>query len=127
VFVALGMLCLFAAAANQPSGGKIGLFWPVAFHIVNSIGFAHVMPVALALFVRLAPRQIASTVVGIYSMAFFVGTALTGWISSRFDTMPPTQFWLLHAGLAALAWLAFWGLKLGLAKRAAALRAVPAL
>ena len=127
VFVALGMLCLFAAAATQPPGGKIGLFWPVAFHIVNSIGFAHVMPVALALFVRLAPRQIASTVVGIYSMAFFFGTALTGWISSRFDTMSPTQFWLLHVGLAAVAGLAFWGLKLGLAKRAAALRTVPAL
>ncbi|MBC7521015.1 MAG: peptide MFS transporter, partial [Sandarakinorhabdus sp.] len=118
-FVVLGMLCLFAAAATQPVGGKIGLFWPVAFHVINSIGFAHVMPVALALFVKLAPRQIASTVVGLYSLAFFIATALTGWIGSRFDTMAPTQFWLLHAGLAGVAGLAFWGLKLALGRRAA--------
>lgn len=115
-FVALGMLCLYLAAATQSPGGKIGLFWPVAFHVINSIGFAHVMPVALALFVRLAPRQIASTVVGIYSMAFFAATALTGWISSRFDTMAPTRFWLLHAALAGLAGLAFWGLKVALSR-----------
>lgn len=116
-FVALGMLCLYAAAASQPPGGKIGLFWPVAFHIINSIGFAHVMPVALALFVRLAPRQIASTVVGIYSLAFFVGTGLTGWISSRFDTMPATTFWLLHAGLAGFSGLMFWVLKRALQRQ----------
>ena len=37
---------------------KIGLFWPVMFHLLNSIGFSHILPVSLALFTRLAPRQL---------------------------------------------------------------------
>lgn len=52
-----------------------------------------------------------------------LGTALTGWISSRFDTMAPTRFWLLHAGLAGLSGLAFWGLKRALGRRTAAVAA----
>ncbi|MBN8832581.1 MAG: peptide MFS transporter, partial [Sphingomonadales bacterium] len=56
VFSIGGMLCLFMAASTDGADGKIGLFWPVMFHILNSIGFAHLLPVSLALFARLAPR-----------------------------------------------------------------------
>ncbi len=102
-----GMLCLYAAAATQGPGQKIGLFWPVCFHVVNSIAFAHILPVSLALFARIAPRQIAATVVGMYSMSFFLANALVGWIGGKFQTMPTTTFWLLHAALAAGAGLVF--------------------
>jgi proton-dependent oligopeptide transporter, POT family len=63
-FTIAGGLCLVIAAATQ-GGGKIGLFWPVMFHLLNSIGFSHILPVSLALFTRLAPRQINATVIGI--------------------------------------------------------------
>src|SRR5205085_10297002 len=43
---------------TQPAGGKIGLFWPVMFHLLNSIGFAHVLPISLALFSKIAPKAI---------------------------------------------------------------------
>ena len=49
-FSVCGALCLFTAAATQGAGQKIGLFWPVAFHFLNSIAFAHMLPVSLALF-----------------------------------------------------------------------------
>ncbi|MFD1959778.1 hypothetical protein ACFSHP_13370 [Novosphingobium panipatense] len=52
-FIIAGGGCLYMAAATQGTG-KIGLFWPVLFHLVNSIGFAHLLPVSLALFTRLA-------------------------------------------------------------------------
>jgi len=112
-----GMLCLFMAAATQPHGGKIGLVWPVAFHFLNSIGFAHTLPVSLALFARLAPKQLQSTVVGMYSMSFFVANALVGWIGGWIETMPATSFWLMHAGFALGAGAAFLVLKLGLRER----------
>ncbi|MDB5699865.1 MAG: transporter [Sphingomonadales bacterium] len=117
VFSVGGMACLFMAAATQAPGQKIGMFWPVAFHIVNSIGFAHILPVALALFVRLAPRQLSATVVGMYSMSFFVANALVGWIGGFFETMAVTQFWLLHAVLAGGAGLVFVALKVALKDR----------
>ena len=112
-----GMLCLFAAAATQGEGEKIGLFWPVLFHIVNSIGFAHMLPVSLALFAKVAPRARNATVIGLYYLAFFAANSLVGWIGGFYESMPTTSFWLLHAGLAAGSGVAFILFKLLLGKR----------
>lgn len=114
-----GMLCLFMAAATQPEGGKIGLFWPVAFHVVNSIGFAHLLPVSLALFARLAPASINATVIGLYYLAFFAGNSMVGWIGGWLEKMPVTQFWLIHAACAGTAGLVFIVLKVVLRKQLA--------
>jgi proton-dependent oligopeptide transporter, POT family len=112
-----GMLCLFTAAATTAPGEKIGLFWPLLFHIVNSIGFAHILPVSLALFARLAPRAINATVIGLYYLAFFAGNSLVGWVGGLYESWPTTSFWLLHAGFAAGSGAAFVLFKLFLARR----------
>lgn len=102
-----GMLCLFMAASTQVEGEKIGLFWPVTFHIVNSIGFAHMLPISLALFAKLAPQAVNATVIGLYYMAFFIGNSIVGWIGGWYETMPTTSFWLLHAGFAVVSGVCF--------------------
>lgn len=114
-----GMLCLYMAVITKAEGEKIGLFWPVAFHFVNSIGFAMVLPVVLALFVRLAPKRFASTATGLYSMIFFFANALVGYIGGFFDKMPTDQFWLMHAGFAGFAAVVFMMLKVILRKKLA--------
>ena len=106
-FSILGMLCLFMAAATQAPGEKIGLFWPVTFHVINSIGFAHMLPISLALFAKLAPKAINATVIGLYYLAFFVGNSLVGWVGGWLELMPVTSFWLVHAGFAASAGVVF--------------------
>ncbi|HJQ18304.1 MAG TPA: peptide MFS transporter [Allosphingosinicella sp.] len=100
VFTAAGGLCLFAAAYFQPSGGTIGLFWPVAFHVLNSIGFAHILPVSLALFAKVAPKAINATVIGLYYLAFFLGNYTVGWIGGLYSSLPTTTFWLIHVASA---------------------------
>jgi len=117
VFSIGGMLCLFMAASTDAGDGKIGLFWPVMFHIVNSIAFAHLLPVSLALFARLAPPQINATVIGLYYLAFFGGNALVGKVGGYFETMPTPAFWLMHAGFAATAGGVFLLFKLFLSAR----------
>ena len=117
------MLCLFMAAATQPEGGKIGLFWPVVFHVVNSIGFAHLLPVSLALFAKVAPRAVNATVIGLYYLAFFAGNSIVGWVGGWYTTMPTTTFWLMHAGFAAASGAAFLLFKLVLGKRMAGSKA----
>ncbi len=102
-----GMLCLVAAAATQQAGHKIGLFWPVTFHFVNSIAFAHMLPVSLALFARYAPKAINATVIGLYYLAFFSANSMVGYVGGFFEKMVTTQFWLLHAGFAATAGICF--------------------
>ncbi len=106
-FSIAGMLCLVMAAATTGPGEKIGLFWPVMFHLLNSIGFAHMLPVSLALFAKVAPRSINATVIGLYYLAFFLGNSLVGYVGGWFEQMPTTSFWLLHAAFAAIAGAAF--------------------
>ncbi len=106
-FSIAGGLCLVAAAATQPEGGKIGLFWPVMFHVLNSIAFAHILPISLALFAKVAPKAINATVIGLYYLAFFVANSLVGWIGGFYESMATTQFWMLHVATAGGAGLVF--------------------
>ncbi len=106
-FSIAGAMCLVTAAATQGTGQKIGLFWPVAFHFLNSIAFAHLLPVSLALFARLAPKAINATIIGLYYLAFFAANTMVGWIGGYLEKWPTTNFWLLHAGCAAGSGLCF--------------------
>ena len=105
-FVIAGGLCLYVAALTQGSG-KIGLFWPVMFHLLNSIGFSHIMPVSLALFTKVAPRAITATVVGIYYLAFFTANKTVGIIGGWYSTMDTPTFWLVHVGTATAGLVGF--------------------
>ncbi|HEX8256274.1 MAG TPA: peptide MFS transporter [Allosphingosinicella sp.] len=117
VFSIGGMLCLFMAASTTAEGEKIGLFWPVMFHLLNSIGFAHMLPVSLALFAKVAPKAVNATVIGIYYLTFVAANGLVGYVGGWLETMPATTFWLMHAGFAAAAGAVFILFKLFLSKR----------
>ncbi|WP_323982158.1 POT-type proton-dependent oligopeptide transporter [Novosphingobium aureum] len=116
VFSIMGGMCLVIAAATVPEGGKIGLFWPVMFHLFNSIGFAHLMPVSLALFTKIAPRALNATVVGIYYLAFFGANKTVGVVGGWYSSMDTVQFWLLHVAAAVFGLIAFAMLKMVLGK-----------
>jgi POT family proton-dependent oligopeptide transporter len=126
VFTIAGGLCLFMAALTQPEGGKIPLFWPVMFHLLNSIGFAHILPVSLALFSKIAPRQINATVIGLYYLAFFAANAIVGYIGGLYSSLPTTTFWLIHVASAAFGMVAFIVFKLVIGKRMSGAEPAPA-
>jgi POT family proton-dependent oligopeptide transporter len=115
-FTIAGGLCLFMAALTQPPGGKIPVFWPLMFHLLNSIGFAHILPISLALFSKIAPKQINATVIGLYYLAFFIANAVVGWVGGLYSTLPTTTFWLIHVASAAFGLVAFVVFKLVLGK-----------
>ena len=77
-FTIAGGLCLTRGRRTQGDGEKIGLFWPFMFHLLNSIGFAHILPVSLALFSKVAPKAINATVIGLYYLAFFAANTMVG-------------------------------------------------
>jgi POT family proton-dependent oligopeptide transporter len=107
VFTIAGGLCLFMAALTQPAGGKISMFWPMMFEVTNSIGFAHILPISLALFSKISPKQITATVIGLYYLAFFLANALVGWVGGFYSSLPTTTFWLIHVASAVVALVAF--------------------
>ncbi len=116
LFVIAGGLCLYMAALTQ-GDGKIGLGWPLMFHLFNSIGFSHIMPVSLALFTKVAPRAIVATVVGIYYLAFFTANKTVGIIGGWYSTMDTPSFWLVHVGTAVAGLVGFALFKLVIGKR----------
>ena len=95
------------AAIAASSGGKISIGWLITFHVLNSIGFANVFPVSLALYARAAPAALSATIIGIFYLHLFAANNLVGWIGGLLEKMPATQFWLLHAALCGIAGIIF--------------------
>ena len=118
-FTIAGGLCLFMAALTQPDGGKIGLFWPFMFHLLNSIGFAHILPVSLALFSKIAPKRINATVIGLYYLAFFAANKIVGQVGQLYSSWDTPTFWLLHVATAVVGLFAFVLFKLFMSRRMA--------
>jgi POT family proton-dependent oligopeptide transporter len=88
-----GMLSLvIGATIAARTGGKVSIGWLIAFHVLNSAGFANVFPVSLALYARVAPAALSATIIGIYYLAFFAGNNLVGWIGGFLEKMPAPNF-----------------------------------
>jgi proton-dependent oligopeptide transporter, POT family len=102
-FVSLAM----GAAMAAKFGTKVSIGWLISFHVLNSIGFANIFPVSLALYARAAPAALSGTIIGIYYLAFFAANNLVGTIGGLLEKMPATHFWLLHSALCGTAGVIF--------------------
>ncbi len=102
---ALGLLCLAMAAIAHAPSQKAGIGWVLGFEVLNSIGFANVFPVGLAMYVRVAPQSVAGTIMGVYYLHLFMCNNLVGWLGGLLERLSGVQFWLLHAGLVGGAGL----------------------
>ena len=116
MFTIAGGLCLYMAAITQ-GGGKIGLFWPFMFHLLNSIGFAHILPVSLALFSKIAPKQLNATVIGLYYLAFFGANKIVGQVGQLYSSIDTPTFWLIHVASAVVGLVAFILFKVFMSRR----------
>jgi POT family proton-dependent oligopeptide transporter len=105
------LLSLAIAAAITARGHKASIGWVLAFEVLNSIGYANVFPVGLALYARASPKAIAGTMIGVYFLHLFACNNFVGWLGGLLERMPGTKFWLLHAALvggAAALMLVAW-------------------
>ncbi|HET7316191.1 MAG TPA: peptide MFS transporter [Sphingomicrobium sp.] len=117
IFTIAGGLALFMAALTTPATEKVGLGWILVFEFMNSIGFAHILPISLALFSKISPKQITSTVIGLYYLGFFLANAVVGWVGGLYSSLPTTTFWLIHVASAVFGLVAFVVFKLVLGHR----------
>ncbi len=97
------------AAIAAKFGTKVSIGWLITFHVLNSIGFANIFPVSLALYARVAPAALSATIIGIYYLAFFAANNVVGTIGGLLEKMPATHFWLLHSALCGTAGIIFLG------------------
>lgn len=100
---ALAPLLLAAASAFTPPDQRIPLTWVLAFIVVNEIGAAQVLPVAMAMFSRVAPARFAGLMLGTFYLSLFLCNLAVGWLGGLLEVMTASAFWLLHAAIVAVA------------------------
>jgi POT family proton-dependent oligopeptide transporter len=101
---ALAPLSLSLGAMHEvETGEKVGLGWALGFHILNDIGFANIYPVGLALFSRVAPKAVNSTMMAAFLLSLFLAGMIVTKLATLLDKMPGAMFWGLHAAIIAAA------------------------
>jgi POT family proton-dependent oligopeptide transporter len=104
IFCALAPLMLVAASLSITPGHKASLWWGVGFELLNSIGFANLLPVGLALYARVAPQQVNGTMVGVFMGSLFLADLVASAVIGPFlQTLGATNFWALHAVIVGVA------------------------
>lgn len=93
------VLCLAGAAAFSSPTHQASIGWVLGFEVLNSIGFANVFPVGLALYARATPKAVAGTIMGVYYLHLFAANNLVGWLGGLLEKMSGVNFWLLHVAL----------------------------
>ncbi|MFL6627849.1 MAG: peptide MFS transporter [Vitreoscilla sp.] len=86
-----------AGAIVDTTHGRVGPVWTLAFTLLNDIGFSNVYAISLALYSRVAPRQITGLVVGIYFLHLWGAFSVAGWLAGFMDAWSNRDFWALHA------------------------------
>ena len=111
VKMGLGYLMSIAGLASlvigsyiaERSGTKVSFGFLLAFHLLNSVGFANAFPAALALYARLSPPGVAGTMMGVFYLHFFAASNLAGILGNSVETMPGSLFWTIHAAMVGFA------------------------
>jgi proton-dependent oligopeptide transporter, POT family len=98
-------LMAVAGAIVDTTHTKVGPSWTLAYTVVNDIGFANILPVGLALYSRVSPKQIVGLVIGIYYLHLSIGNYFVGWLAGFMETMSSRDFWAMHAVMVAAAGL----------------------
>ncbi|HZZ68130.1 MAG TPA: peptide MFS transporter [Phenylobacterium sp.] len=109
---AVSTLWLAAAGLVTGAHGRTPLLWAVAFHLASNLGWLYFVPTVTALFSRAAPRAVNATLIGVSSLAVFLGSTISGRMGSLYETLPPSIFWMLHAGLVTLGGVIMLGIGL---------------
>jgi len=85
------------------TGHPVSLAWAVAFHVVNDLGFANMLPVGLALYSRAAPKGYEGVMIAVYYLQLFLGSLLAGYLGGLIGTMSDIRFWMLHVGVMLIS------------------------
>jgi POT family proton-dependent oligopeptide transporter len=94
---------IMAAAGWQAGGGKASWLWLLGYFVVITVGELYLSPVGLSLVTKIAPARIVSMMMGVWLATSFIGGFLAGWLGSFWSRVEKPEFFLMVAGIAALA------------------------
>jgi len=100
--VALAYL-IMGAAAWLARGDAASWWWLLAYFVVLTVGELYLSPISLSLVSKVAPARMVSLMMGLWLTTTFAGNLVAGWLGSFWSAMDKVSFFLMLAGLAALA------------------------
>jgi POT family proton-dependent oligopeptide transporter len=111
---AANLIMVAAALWSDASGatgnaGKASWLWLFAYFVVITLGELYLSPVGLSFVTKVAPARLISLLMGVWLSASFTGGFLAGYIGSFWSRMAKPEFFLLVAGIAAVAGVTIWG------------------
>ena len=101
VFTACDAMATFVFPAPR----QVPFFWIVLTTIGEAFAYLHVAPVVIALFSRVAPVSTKATMMGVYFLAMFFGSLISGRLGGYYEQWSATKFWLIHAVIVCAAGL----------------------
>ncbi len=105
--VALANLIMVGAAWSA-AGDEASWLWLLGYFVVITIGELYLSPIGLSLVSKLAPARMVSMLMGFWLATSFVGNFIAGWLGSFWSAMDKFTFFLMIAGIAAIAGIVIW-------------------
>jgi proton-dependent oligopeptide transporter, POT family len=96
---------IMVAAAWVAAGDEASWLWLLGYFVVITIGELYISPIGLSLVSKLAPVHMVSMLMGLWFATSFAGNFLAGYIGSLWSGMDKIIFFLMIAGIAAIAGL----------------------
>jgi POT family proton-dependent oligopeptide transporter len=100
--VALANLIMMGAAWSA-RGDEASWLWLLGYFVVITIGELYLSPIGLSLVSKVAPARLVSMLMGFWLATSFVGNLVAGWLGSFWSGMDKLTFFLMIAGIAAVA------------------------
>ncbi|HEX8809632.1 MAG TPA: peptide MFS transporter [Xanthobacteraceae bacterium] len=112
IMVAAALYALGWTGGGSATGaaGKASWLWLFAYFVVITLGELYLSPVGLSFVTKVAPARLISLMMGVWLATSFTGGFLSGYIGSFWSRMGKPEFFLLVAGVAAIAGVMIWRL-----------------
>jgi POT family proton-dependent oligopeptide transporter len=94
---------ILAIGAIQAGADKASWLWLFAYFVVITVGELYLSPIGLSLVSKIAPARTVSLMMGVWLATSFFGNLLAGALGSYWSTIDKPAFFLMIAGIAALA------------------------
>jgi len=94
---------IMAFAAFHSGGKNASWLWLFFFFVVITLGELYLSPVGLSFVTKVAPARLLSMLMGFWLASNFTGGFLAGYLGSFWSRMEKPQFFLMIAGIGALA------------------------
>ncbi len=106
--IVAGSYLLLATVSTVAGANRASWLWLVLFFVILTLGELFILPTGLGLFARLAPPSLGATTVAAWFLAIFSGSMLAGVVGTLWSRASHGGFFVLLAGLAAIAAVLLW-------------------